>query len=84
MKTWRWPWQAPVFDPAPGDLIEWAARDHSVWFPTKLRGTFVGWEADHALVERKDGSRTTVFVWEHPRIVERRAPAEPEKPMGYR
>lgn len=81
-----WPWSV-VFDPAPGDVVEWESRDGSLWFPARIRGVFDGWgtgdDVEHAIVVRRDGSRVAVSMQSKPRVVSRREP-EPETTAGYR
>lgn len=82
--TW-WPWV--VFDPSPGDTIEWSAEDGSMLFPTRVRGVFVEWghgaDVGRPVAVRSDGSSVVVSMYLNPRIVARRK-AEPERPQGYR
>lgn len=81
-----WPWSV-VFDPAPGDVVEWESNDGSVWWPARIRGVFDGWgtgdDVERAVVVRRDGSRVSVSMRSKPRVVIRREP-ETEAPVGYR
>lgn len=69
-----------LFDPRVGDVVEWWSSGAHV------RGTFARWHLNEGVfvVTRSDGSLVNVGLWQGPRVVERRTPAQEPGPTTYR